>query len=174
MSFVLVSSLSGVEDAIARYRPSHLVSLLSAEYMIDTPAAISVDRHLRLALADVAQAWESDSPPAAHHVERLLEFGRAWNAELPILVHCWAGVSRSMAAAFTLLCDRAGPGYEFEIARDLRARAAHAYPNPLIVRLADKALGREGSMIDAAASIGRGQIVAEGGCVMLPIALRKP
>jgi predicted protein tyrosine phosphatase len=174
MSFVLVSSLSGVEVAISRHHPSHLVSLLSPEYMIDTPAAIADDRHLRLALADVAQAWESDCPPHAHHVERLLEFGRSWNAEAPILVHCWAGISRSMAAAFTLLCDRAGPGYEFEIARDLRARAAHAYPNPLIVRLADEALRRDGRMIEAAASIGRGQIVAEGDCVMLPIMPRAP
>lgn len=171
MSFVLVSSLSGIESAIARYRPSHLVSLLSPDYMIETPEAIAADRHLKLALADVAQAWESDCPPATQHVARLLEFGRGWNTEAPILVHCWAGISRSMAAAFTLLCDRAGPGHEFEIARDLRTRAAHAYPNPLIVRLADEALEREGRMIEAAASIGRGEIVAEGGCVVLPIAL---
>jgi predicted protein tyrosine phosphatase len=88
-----------------------------------------------------------------------------------MLVHCWAGISRSMAAAYTLLCDRAGPGSEFEIARKLRTRAAHAYPNALIVALADRALGRDGRMIDAVAGMGRGKIVAEGCCVEFPLAL---
>jgi predicted protein tyrosine phosphatase len=99
----------------------------------------------------------------------LIAFGRSWDAYSPMLVHCYAGISRSMAAAYTLLCDRAGAGHEFAIARELRERAAHAYPNPLIVRLADAALGRDGRMIEAAASIGRGAIVAEGTCVVLPI-----
>jgi predicted protein tyrosine phosphatase len=75
-----------------------------------------------------------------------------------------------MAAAYTLLCDRAGPGYEFDIARELRARATHAYPNALIVALADRALGREGRMVQAVASIGRGEVIAEGCCVELPLA----
>jgi predicted protein tyrosine phosphatase len=88
-----------------------------------------------------------------------------------MLVHCWAGISRSMAAAYTILCDRAGPGSELEIARELRIRAAHAYPNALIVALADRALGRDGRMIEAVASIGRGEIVAEGCCVEFPLAL---
>ena len=88
-----------------------------------------------------------------------------------MLVHCWAGISRSMAAAYTLLCDRAGPGFEFEIAREMRARAAHAYPNALMVKLADGALGREGRMVEAVTSIGRGEIVAEGCCVAFPLTL---
>jgi predicted protein tyrosine phosphatase len=102
---------------------------------------------------------------------RLIDFERSWNAHAPMLVHCWAGISRSMAAAYTILCDRAGPGSEFEIARKLRSRAAHAYPNALIVELADRALGREGRMIEAVASIGRGEIVAEGCCVEFPLTL---
>ena len=91
-----------------------------------------------------------------------------------MLVHCWAGISRSMAAAYTLLCDRVGPGYEFDIARALRARAAHACPNALIVALADRALGRGGRMIEAVAGMGRGEIVAEGCCVEFPLTLFGP
>ena len=53
----------------------------------------------------------------------------------------------------------------------MRARAPHAFPNPLIVRLADEALGREGRMVSAIQSIGRGSIVAEGCCVELPLKL---
>jgi predicted protein tyrosine phosphatase len=171
MPLILVSSLSAVERTIEIYRPSHMVTLLSPEYMIETPPQIAGERHLRLAVNDVIEVWASDSPPGEYHIASLIEFGRAWNADAPMLVHCWAGISRSMAAAYTLLCDRAGPGHEFEIARELRARAAHAYPNALMVKLADRALGREGRMIEAVTSIGRGEIVAEGCCVALPLTL---
>ncbi len=171
MTAILVSPLSAIEEAIRTYRPSHLVTLLSPEHMIPTPRDIAVERHLQLAMNDVAEAWASDSPPAEQHVARLLAFGRGWPAEAPMLVHCWAGVSRSMAAAYILLCDRAGPGSELAIARGLRARAAHAFPNPLMIRLADSIMERGGRMVDAIGRIGRGEIVAEGRCVELPLAM---
>src|SRR5690348_11678995 len=174
MSLILVSSLSAVERTIEQYRPSHMITLLSPEYMIGTPQQIAAEHHLRLAVNDVLEVWASDSPPDESHVARLIEFGRGWDAEAPLLVHCWAGISRSMAAAYTLLCDRTAPGREHEIARAFRARAAHAYPNALIVALADRELGREGRMIEAISSIGRGDIVAEGGCVEFPLNLFGP
>jgi predicted protein tyrosine phosphatase len=169
MPFILVSPLSVLESTIDAYGPSHLITLLSPEYMIETPRRISAERHLRLAVHDVADATGCEAPPTQGHVERLLAFGNGWQAEAPMLIHCWAGISRSTAAAYTLLCQRAGPGHEFELAQLLRARAPHAYPNPMIIRFADTALQRNGRMIAAIAGIGRGEIVAEGRCVKLPL-----
>lgn len=166
---ILVTPLSAVEDTIRRYRPSHLVTLLSPEHMIETPDGVDPARHLRLSVNDVAEVSAAEVPPAPEHVETLLRFGREWPASAPLLVHCWAGISRSMAAAYIILCDRLGPGSEHSIARALRARASHAFPNPLLVSLADTALSREGRMIDAIRAIGRGTIVAEGRIVVLPI-----
>jgi predicted protein tyrosine phosphatase len=171
MSMILVTPLSEIEETIRRGRPSHLITLLSPEHMIDTPAGIASEKHLRLALNDVAEARDSEAPPAASHVEQLLAFGRAWTADAPILVHCWAGISRSTAAAYILLCDRLGPGTETEIAKALRFRAPHACPNPLMIRHADALLERDGRMIDAIGSIGRGSIVALGQRVELPLVL---
>jgi predicted protein tyrosine phosphatase len=174
MSKILVTPLSAIEETIRLYRPSHLVTLLSPEHMIDTPGGVERDRHLRLAVNDVADVNDADMPPNAQHIERLLEFGRGWTAEAPMLVHCWAGISRSTAAAYILLCDRSGPGPELEIARDLRYRAPHACPNSLMIRLADTILNRNGHMIAAIQNIGRGSIVALGECVELPLALSDP
>ncbi len=169
MPLILVTPLSAVEETIRRYKPSHMVTLLSPEHMIETPAGIDKARHLQVGVNDVADASSGEMPPSEKHVADLIAFGRGWDAGAPILVHCWAGVSRSMAAAFTLLCDRLEPGKESEIAQAIRARAPHAFPNPLIVRHADRALGRGGRMIAAAESIGRGRIVAEGECVEFPL-----
>ncbi|HEY1838600.1 MAG: hypothetical protein WBQ17_07670 [Rhizomicrobium sp.] len=169
MPLILVTPLSAVEETIRRYRPSHMITLLSPEHMIDTPQGIEPARHLKLGVNDVPDVALSEMPPGENHVKKLIAFGRGWDAKAPILVHCWAGVSRSMASAFTLLCDRLRPGMEHEIAQAMRARAPHAFPNPLIVRHADTALGREGRMIAAAQSIGRGMIVSVGECVEFPL-----
>jgi predicted protein tyrosine phosphatase len=174
MSLILVTPLSHIEAAIRRYRPTHMVTLLSPEHMIETPEGIEAARHLRLGLNDVADVLVSEDPPNEKHIEELIAFGRTWDGKTPMLVHCWAGISRSTAASFILLCDKREPGMEREIANTLRYRAPHAHPNPLMVRLADKALDRGGRMIAAIESIGRGTIVAEGQTVEIPLSLDEP
>lgn len=169
MPRILVTPLSALEDAIASHRPSHIVTLLSPEHMIETPAGFPAGRHLKLGVNDVADPAAGDDPPARAHVERLLAFSRDWDAKEPLLIHCWAGISRSMASAYTVLCDRLGPGREMEIAMAIRRRASHANPNPLLVRHADEALGRGGRMIEALAAMGPPLMVSEGVTTALPL-----
>lgn len=73
-----------------------------------------------------------------------------------MVVHCWAGISRSTAAAFTALCSLNPSVPEELIAAHLRAASPTATPNRLIVRLADAELGRNGRMVAAVERIGRG------------------
>ena len=174
MPMILVTPLSAVEETVQRYSPSHAVTLLAPEHMIDPLAGLLPERHLRLGMHDVADEQTSDCAPCDAHVNSLIDFGRTWDAAAPMLVHCWAGISRSMAAAYILLSDKLGAGSETEIAKAMRTRAPHAYPNPLLVKLADQALGRGGQMVAAVDSIGRGVIVAEGRCVELPLKLDIP
>jgi len=173
MPRIFITPLSAVEDAIARHAPSHMITLLSSEFMIDTPRGFPRERHLRLSVHDITEEGVAESPARAH-VDKLIAFGRSWDARSPMLVHCWAGVSRSTAAAFTIVCDRLGPGSERDIAGELRARAPHAQPNRLIVRLADEALGRDGAMVRAVDAIGMGTLVAEGVPVEMPLTLGRP
>jgi predicted protein tyrosine phosphatase len=167
---ILITPLSALPQALKSHAPSHLVTLLSADYMIETPEGFPAERHLRLAMQDIADPSAGQAPARAH-VERLLAFAQGWDTSAPMLVHCWAGVSRSTAASFAILCDKLGPGSELEIAREIRARAPHAQPNRLIVRLADEALGRGGAMERAVDAIGAGRLVAEGVPVEIPLTL---
>jgi len=89
---------------------------------------------------------------------------RALAAPRPALVTCFAGVSRSTALAYALAC-RDRPGAAAALAEELRALAPWATPNPLVVALADAALGAEGAMIAAVKAIGRGAEIARGGLV---------
>ena len=169
MPRLLVCPLSGLGDALESHRPSHLVTLLSPQHMIATPPGFDPARHLRLGVQDVSEPEGADNPPGRPDIDRLLTFARGWDGQAPFLIHCWAGISRSMASAFTVLCDRLGHGREIEIALAMRRRAPHASPNRLLVRHADEALAREGRMMTALAAMGSPLMMTEGVITAFPL-----
>ena len=100
-------------------------------------------------------------------MQDILDFAR--NAEdRTMLIHCWAGISRSSAAAYAIACDR-NPGFERDIADELRRRAPSVTPNRLMVALSDDLLGRGGRMAEAIERIGRGADAFEGEPYRLPL-----
>lgn len=168
---LLVCPLSQVETARAMHRPSHLVSLLSPSSVDGAwPASDTGDAHLRLAFHDIARARKGLVAPSAALVAKLLAFAADWEGARPMLIHCWAGVSRSTAAAFIVACQRSPARSEAEIAQALRLAAPYATPNPLLVSLADAALDRGGRMTAAVLAIGRGADTSEGALFALPSA----
>ena len=166
---LLVCPLSQVKAARARHRPSHLISLLSPTTPAETWPLAEPDLQLRLAFHDIVAPRPDFVAPDAAMVATLLAFAAAWDGARPMLAHCWAGVSRSTAAAFIIACQRAPERSELRIAQALRAVAPYATPNPLLVSLADDALGRNGRMSSAVASIGRGADTYEGALFELPL-----
>ena len=151
---LIVCGLAEVPAIIAARAPSHMITLLDAASMIETPAGLPPAHHLRLSVNDIAQPTEGLILPSADLVHQLLAFGRAWDARTPMIVHCWAGISRSSASAFILACDRNPDTDERLIAMRMRRAAKHAYPNRKIIALADDILGRRGRMVDAVEAMG--------------------
>ena len=158
---LIVCPLSHVEAVVAARRPSHVVSLLDPPCPIE-PLEGYGERHLRLGVHDITEARDGMLPPDEATVASILAFGAGWDQTQPLLVHCWAGVSRSTATAFMLACERNPEARERDVAFALRQASRTAFPNPRMVALADDLLGRRGRMVDAAASIGRGEPCWEG------------
>lgn len=153
---LIVSPLRDV-DTVDRFRkPSHLIMLLDPHLMGDCPRGFRPDRHLKIAVDDVWEPQAGKTLPAEDVFEDVLAFGKTWTGQAPMLVHCWAGVSRSTATAFILACQRLPEVDEAKIAQALRKGSASATPNPLLIRLADDIMGRKGKMVDAVAGIGKG------------------
>jgi predicted protein tyrosine phosphatase len=151
---LIVCGLADVEPLIAARRPSHLITLLDPATMIRTPAGLSPENHLRIGVNDIVEPMEEMIAPDEGVVARILAFGRSWDEARPMLVHCWAGISRSTATAFVLACERSPRADERAIAQALRRAAPHASPNRRIVALADELLGRRGRMIEAVDAMG--------------------
>lgn len=167
---IYVCPLSQVQTSLARLGPSHLVSLLDPKSMIGTPPSLHPDRHLRLSVNDIAEPRDGLVLPGETHIREILDFIDGWDQSAPLLIHCWAGISRSTAAAYIALCHL-NDGQEHQAAKLMRQRARHAQPNPRLVAVADKIMGRKGRMIDAVAGMGAGVFDMEGALFSLPALL---
>ena len=155
-------------DATANHRqPSHVLTLLSPDHDETGRREPQFERHLQLYFHDITEARPGLIAPDRETVGAILDFARSWTGARPLLVHCWAGISRSSAAAFMIACAR-NPGYENDIADELRRRAPFATPNRLMVALADDVLQRCGRMTDAIERIGRGAEAFQGSPYELP------
>jgi len=159
---LFVCPLSRLEETVSRTRAERVVSLLTAGTALARPAGIAPCHHLLLSMNDIVEAMPDMTPPGREHVERLIAFARDWDRTRPTVVHCYAGISRSTAAAYIVAAALAPGRDERELARALRLASPSATPNPRLVALADELLGRQGRMVAAIAEIGRGAEAFEG------------
>ena len=113
---------------------------------------------------------EGYTAPAEEHVARLIDFVGRWDRAAPMVVHCYAGISRSTAGAFVAACALNPERDEQQIAWEIRRASRTATPNPRIVSLADQLLKRDGRMIRAIETIGPGDFATEGHPFRLDIA----
>jgi len=166
---LIICALSQLPTVIKARRPSHLVTLLSPTEMIETPEGVAPTQHLRIRVNDIAEVTPGLVAPDEAMVRSLILFGANWTEDSPMVVHCWAGISRSTASAFILACERNPETPELTIAETLRAASRFAHPNRRFVALADDLLGRGGRMVDAVAAIGPGEPTLENHPFDLPV-----
>jgi predicted protein tyrosine phosphatase len=129
---------------------SHVVSIWDATYGHEAGAA-RIERHFPHAerlvcIFDDVNAPEDGIAPTREAIAAILDFARP---AASLLVHCKAGISRSAAVAFSVLCQSRGPGTESEALDEIYRIRPQAMPNKLIVQLADALLSRDGAMIEA-------------------------
>ena len=164
-----VCSLARIDEVVLATGARSMVTLLSPGTPLARPTAIALERHLYIAMSDIIDHAPGQVLPETTHIDALIAFVAGWDRREPLLIHCYAGVSRSTASAYIAACVLAPHRDEFEIARALRAASPTATPNSRFVALADATLGRSGRMSEAIASIGRGAECFEGAPFALEI-----
>jgi predicted protein tyrosine phosphatase len=165
---IYVSSLSALGGVAAGLASFELLTLLSPDHPETDWSRLACERHVRLAFHDIVEPLPGLVAPDRDVMQAILDFGRGSSNQCAMLIHCWAGISRSSAAAFAIACDR-NRGFEHEIAAELRRRAPSITPNRLMIHLADDLLQRNGRMIEAVDRIGRGAEASEGEPYELPL-----
>lgn len=139
-------------DEVDTHAPwaTHIVSLCAApsRSLIDRLLTGAKGQILRLDFDDTTSPREAGSPQV-EHVHEILRFGQSVPEEGRLLVHCLAGVSRSTAAAWAILCARHPKRSADELFWEILDLRPIARPNVLMTALADKVLKRQGTMVES-------------------------
>lgn len=170
MSAIVVGPLASIAELAVRHRVTEMVSLIAEGQDFHRPGVIRAERHLKLAMNDITFAGTGNLvAPSERHVADLIAFAKDWDSASPLLIHCWMGVSRSPAAAL-ITALAVDPGQdEFALANRLRQVAPHATPNTRLIEIGDRALGRDGRLVAANKSIGRGAETDGRASFVLPL-----
>jgi len=157
-----VCSLAALRETVRAVGASHVLTIMANVDQVQRPVSVLPANHLKVQVDDITEEIEGFVAPCETHIEQVLQFVRGWDRSAPMVVHCYAGISRSTASAFAAACALNPHRDEIAIARQIRAASPIASPNRLIVSLADKALGREGRMLRALEEMGPGSMMVEG------------
>ena len=158
---IIVCSLKDLETVCESVKPSHVISVIDPGYAPETPS--SVNHHLKLGFDDIVEVSMNNHifrlntdevpqlPPNSTHTDSIIEFANTWNKKDPIVIHCWCGVSRSMATAAYFLCKEDARNTDRNI-RYIRSIAPHANPNKVLIKLFETSLKLENQMTQAFAN----------------------
>lgn len=162
MPRIHVCSLDRLPHMVRETGARDVLTVIKNIGQVVTPDGVTDGRHLKLDFADIWQPTPGEVMANEAHVTELLDFVHAWERTSPLVIHCYAGVSRSTASAFLAACALRPDTPEADWARRIRAASPTATPNIHIVRLGDRLLGRGGRMVEAVEAIGRGEDCFEG------------
>ena len=161
---IIVCSLSDHKHVCESVKADHLISVIDPGYEPKTPTNIKYN--LKLGYDDIIEINENNIIhrenetltnfesitksilPNKNHISRIVDFVSKWDQKKPIVIHCWCGVSRSMAVAIFLLC-KLNPNNINNNVKYMRHIAPHANPNKLMLSLFEKNLGIDGKISQA-------------------------
>ncbi|MGE3145169.1 MAG: tyrosine phosphatase family protein [Pseudorhodoplanes sp.] len=157
-----VCSLARLHDTVAETGAQRIVTLMKNVAMVRRPPSVPAANHLLLDMDDISAPVDGYVLPAGEHVAQLIAFVAAWDRTAPLVVHCFAGISRSTAGAFIAACALNPGRDERALARLIRDASPTAQPNMRLVSLADSTLGRGGRMVRAVQEMGPATSAYEG------------
>ena len=160
---IIVTSLKDHAQVCESVNASHLISVIDPGYEPKTPKIIK--NHLKLGFDDIielskfnsihrnygfsqSESLDNQVLPNKDHIKKIIEFVKTWDQSKPIVIHCWCGVSRSMATAIFIICNFHPNNVDSNV-RYMRKISPHANPNKLMVSMFEKYLNVEGKIEEA-------------------------
>ena len=148
--FITISRKSDVYRVANELNISHILSALDPGDHIKPPS--SIKDHLLLNFDDIENG-DTKYSPKLEHVSEILEWTHGLEDTDRLLIHCWAGISRSTALALAVWIQKHGKDYNAASKWLIETRPI-ACPNRLIAGYADKILGCDGELSRIADVIG--------------------
>src|SRR5258708_36335937 len=103
-AMIHVCSLAALPDTVKATGASHILTVMANVDQVQRPASVLAANHLKVAMDDITESIDGFVAPSDSHIERVLSFVRSWDRTAAMVVHCYAGISRSTASAFAAVC----------------------------------------------------------------------
>ena len=122
-----VCSLAALPDTVEATGASHVLTVMANVDQVQRPPSVLPANHLQVSMDDITEPMDGFVAPSDAHVEQVLNFVRGWDRSAPLVVHCYAGISRSTASAFAAACAAQSASRRN---RDRAARSARPRRSP--------------------------------------------
>jgi predicted protein tyrosine phosphatase len=99
-----VCSLAALPDTVKATGASHVLTVMANVDQVQRPESVLPANHLKVSMDDITEQMDGFVAPSDRHIEQVLNFVRGWDRSAPLVVHCYAGISRSTASAFAAAC----------------------------------------------------------------------
>lgn len=130
-----------LQEVIALWQPTHVLSVLNGMKRLPDPDI----KHLFIEVSDVPMPIEGHIHPIREHLEQMFAFTAELTDADRLLVHCYAGMSRSTATAIGV-CIQHGMPYDLAFQHVALIRPI-LVPNQMFIQLIDEYFDLQGDLI---------------------------
>src|SRR5437762_10392418 len=92
-----VCSLAALPETVKATGASHVLTVMANVEQVQRPESVLPANHLKVQMDDITEQIDGFVAPCDLHIEQVLNFVRGWDRSAPLVVHCYAGISRSTA-----------------------------------------------------------------------------
>ena len=154
---VFVSSQKKAASLALKNNPTHIISISDPGVITPFDSGWANSKVLSLKFFDVTNSAKAaqmnpDEIPNKKFVEQIYNFGMDFDEDSIILIHCFAGISRSPAAGIISLTSRHGAFGATKIVGELNFAGEIGYkkfyPNDIMISIFDDLLHFDGDLFD--------------------------
>jgi predicted protein tyrosine phosphatase len=138
---IRVDNYLDLQRTIETFKPTHVVSMITA---MEPP--VGVPHHLQIRVDDVPSEMPGYVHPQMSHLQTVLAFTADLVETDRVLIHCFAGISRSTAIAIAILIQH-GMRYD-EAFIHVHSIRPILMPNQAFIRLTDEHFKLGGKLVE--------------------------
>ncbi|MDB4831651.1 hypothetical protein OAH28_03110 [Hyphomicrobiales bacterium] len=144
---IVISPLSLANKMIDKYNANYIISILSPGALFPVFNNIKDEDHLKLSFNDIISPRQNLIEPSLEHVKSIINFSKRCDKSDTLLIHCYAGISRSTAAALILYSYYKNNLSADSMAIELMSLSPCANPNSLLLAFGDRVIGNKNTLM---------------------------
>jgi predicted protein tyrosine phosphatase len=142
---IIVTSKDDVVAAYFKHETTHILTILDHDEEFILPSYVSQENWKRFNCSDTHDL-DNSKVPTKKLVKEILDWAKELPEDANLLVHCFAGISRSTSIAMAIMIQKYGVRAIDHAIDHVSSMRRVCAPNKLITQYADEILGCNGEL----------------------------